>query len=151
MLALVIIILVGGGVYFLSAKSAMAPVAMNNGTDTTSTANPNNPLVGNATSTPTPAKPIGKLKVVNFTGILQEVNTGCFSDGECYVIVDGKHVTTAIGWSKVVVGDVLEGDTVSSISNLEKYIGKSVDVYAKDQGDGTYSLYGDQGFFVRFF
>lgn len=88
----------------------------------------------------------GKLKVGNFTGKLQEVNTGCFSDGECYVVVDGKHITTTMGWSRETVGTI---QGAPSIGDLESKIGSTVEVYARDNGDGTYSLYGSEGFYVK--
>ena len=148
LLALGVIFIVGG-VYLLSARSAMAPIATVRSADSTSTVEHDNSRVENATSTPIPAKPVGKLKAVNFMGTLQEVNTGCYSDGECYVVVDGKHVTVTIGRDRDVVGMILDGDTESSIGELEKHTGETVEVYAQDKGDGTFSLYGSDGFFVR--
>lgn len=88
----------------------------------------------------------GKLKVANFSGKLEKVDTGCFADGECYVMVDGKHVTTLRGWSRDTVGSI---QGVDSIGDLEDHIGETVDVYAKDNGDGTYTLYGSEGFYVK--
>lgn len=88
----------------------------------------------------------GKLKVANFSGKLEKVDTGCFVDGECYVIVDGKHITTTMGWSRETVGSV---QGVESFGDLEKHIGEDVEVYAQDKGDGTYTLYGSEGFYVK--
>ncbi len=88
----------------------------------------------------------GKLKVANFSGPLEEVNTGCFADGECYVVVDGKHVTAIMGWSQETVGSV---QGVEGFGDLENHIGKEVEVYAKDSGDGTYTLYGSEGFYIK--
>lgn len=99
-----------------------------------------------APATGTPAQPEGKLKVGNFTGKLEQVNTGCFADGECYVVVDKKHVTVLMGWSRDTVGSIQGAE---SIGDLEKFIGKDVEVYAKDKGDGTYTLYGSEGFYVK--
>lgn len=99
----------------------------------------------NSTST-TEEKPAGKLKADTFTGILQRVDTGCFADGECFVEVDGKHITTTIGWSRGVVGSVIG---VDGFGDLENHIGKKVEVYAQDNGDGTYTLYGSEGFYVK--
>lgn len=84
----------------------------------------------------------GKLKVGNFEGIIEEVNTGCYADGECYVVVDGKHITTLMGWSRDTVG-------VADLDALNANMGKTAEVYAKDNGDGTYTLYGSEGFYVR--
>jgi hypothetical protein len=88
----------------------------------------------------------GKLKADVFTGRLEEVNTGCFADGECYVVVDGKHVTAIMGRSQEVVGTV---QGVEGFGDLEKYIGKNVEVYAQVNPDNTYTLYGSEGFYVK--
>ncbi len=88
----------------------------------------------------------GKLKVANFSGKLEEVNTGCFADAECYVVVDGKHVTAIMGWSQETVGTV---QGVEGFGDLENYIGKEVEVYAQDTSDGKYTLYGSEGFYIK--
>ena len=87
-----------------------------------------------------------KLKADTFTGTLEDVDTGCFADGECFVVVDGKHVTVLMGWSRDIVGSV-EG--VQGFGDLESYLGSEVEVYAQVKGDGTYTLYGSEGFYVR--
>jgi len=93
---------------------------------------------------PAPSEVSGeeKLKVGNFEGTIEEVNTGCYADGECYVVVDGKHITTLMGWSRDTVG-------TADLDALYANIGKTAEVYAKDNGDGTYTLYGSEGFYVR--
>lgn len=88
----------------------------------------------------------GKLKAAVFHGKLEEVNVGCFADGECYVVVGGKHVTTTLGWRQEVVGTV-EG--VEGFGDLEQHIGEEMEVYAQDKGDGAYTLYGSAGFYVK--
>lgn len=88
----------------------------------------------------------GKLKVANFSGKLEEVNTGCFADAECYVVVDGKHVTAIMGWSQETVGTV---QGVEGFGDLESHIGKEVEVYAQDTSDGKYTLYGSEGFYIK--
>jgi hypothetical protein len=93
-----------------------------------------------------PVPPTGKIKADMFTGVLQSVDTGCFADGECSVTVDGKHVTLLVGRSQETVGSIVGAP---SIGDLESYIGKSVEVYARDNSDGTYSLYGSEGFYVK--
>jgi hypothetical protein len=85
-------------------------------------------------------------QVANFSGTLQEVNTGCFADGECYVTVDRKHVTAIMGWSQEIGGTV---QGVEGFGDLENYIGQEVEVYAADTGDGKYTLYGSEGFYIR--
>jgi hypothetical protein len=95
---------------------------------------------------PAPSAPVGKLKAANFTGTLQKVDTGCFADGECYMEVDGKHITTLRGWSQDTVGQVLG---VEGFGDLEAHIGAKVEVYAQDLSDGTYTLYGSEGFYIK--
>ncbi len=96
-------------------------------------------------STPVP-KPVGKLKVALFSGKLEKVHPGCFVDGECYVEVGGKHVTAIRGWSQEIVGSV-QGAT--DFGDLQNYLGQQVEVYAQDQDDGSYTLYGSEGFYIK--
>lgn len=90
--------------------------------------------------------PNGKLKAEVFSGRLEEVNEGCFADAECYVVVSGKHVTVIMGWSRETVGQVLG---VETFADLNAHIGEEMEVYAQDKGDGTYTLYGSEGFYVK--
>ena len=107
--------------------------------------NPEN-VSTNTDSTATSTESDGKLKAHTFVGTLEKVDTGCFADGECYVVVDGKHVTAIRGWSQGVVGGVVG---VEGFGDLESYIGEEVEVYAHDNGDGTYTLYGNEGFYIK--
>lgn len=90
--------------------------------------------------------PAGKLKADTFTGTLTKVVPGCFVDGECYVEVDGKKVTAVLGFSQAVVGSVIG---VDGFGDLEKHIGEKVEIYAQDNSDGTYTLYGSTGFYIK--
>ncbi len=87
-----------------------------------------------------------KLKADVFIGTLEKVDTGCFADGECFVEVEGKHVTVLMGWNQETVGSVTG---VSDFGSLENYIGKKFEVYAQQKEDGTYTLYGSEGFYVK--
>lgn len=101
------------------------------------------------TNTPTPeVSAPSKLKADTFTGTLTKVDTSCFADGECFVEVDGKKVTALIGFSRAEVGSVIG---VEGFGDLESYIGKPVEVYAQDNSDGTYTLYGSKGFYIKVF
>lgn len=90
--------------------------------------------------TPLPVKP------GSFRGTLEEVNVGCFVDGECYVVVDDIKVTVVRGWSSDTVGKVIG---VDGFGDLEAFIGEEVEVYAKDVPDGTKTLYGSEDFYVK--
>jgi peptidoglycan hydrolase-like protein with peptidoglycan-binding domain len=84
-----------------------------------------------------------------FSGTIQSVSTGCFSDGECSVTIDGKKVVTTIGWSQAVVGSIK--GTVSSIGEIEtNKIGARAKVYAKKTTDG-YTLYGNSAYYIEVF
>ncbi len=82
-----------------------------------------------------------------FSGILSEVYTGCFFDAECYVIVDGKHVTLLHGWSREEVGQII--DSPDGIGGLESVIGQEVEVFAGKIDANTYTLYGSQDYYVK--
>jgi hypothetical protein len=126
----------------LPAKPATAPAL-----DTTSTTTATDiPAVATTTVEVPPITVGGKIKAANFTGKLESVNTGCFADGECYAVVDGKHLTLTIGRSQEELGSVIG---VPSIGDLESAIGSKVEVYAKDNLDGTYTLYGSKGFYLK--
>lgn len=81
-----------------------------------------------------------------FTGTLTEFNPGCYVDGECYAIVDGKHVTIARGWSQETVGSVTGTD--SGMGGLESHIGGEVEVYAQYLDENTYTLYGSEDYYI---
>ncbi len=88
----------------------------------------------------------GKIRADVFTGVLQAVHTGCFADGECFVTVDGKKVTALVGFSNEEVGSVIG---VEGFGDLENHLGETVEVYAQDFNDGTYTLYGSEGFYIK--
>lgn len=83
---------------------------------------------------------------IYFSGTLQKVDTGCFSDGECFVVVDGKHVTAVRGWSQEVVGTI---QGVDGFGDLAGHIGAQVEVFAYGAGDGVYTLYGNDKLYIR--
>jgi peptidoglycan hydrolase-like protein with peptidoglycan-binding domain len=81
-----------------------------------------------------------------FEGTITAVSTGCFSDGECSITVDGKKVVTTIGWSQAVVGSIF--GSVSSVGDAESKIGSKAVVFAKKTKDG-YTLYGNRNFYIE--
>ena len=92
-----------------------------------------------------PSKQAPEQKPERFSGKLESVNTGCFSDGECFVVVGGKHVTAVWGWVNETVGSV---KGVEGFGDLEQHIGAKVDVYANKLADGSYTLYGSTEYFI---
>jgi len=95
---------------------------------------------------PQPTTSTGELKTATFSGILEKVDVGCYADGECYVDVDGKHVTAIMGWSRETVGGVIG---VEGFGDLENHIGSEIEVYAQENSTGSYTLYGDEEFFIK--
>lgn len=81
-----------------------------------------------------------------FVGNLEEVNTSCLADGECSVTVSGKKVITLIGWNREVVGSVVG---VEGFADLTDHLGVRVEVYAQELGDGVYTLYGNNNYYVK--
>jgi hypothetical protein len=83
-----------------------------------------------------------------FSGKIEQVNTGCFADAECFVVISGRHVTTSRGRTiePVAIG-MIEG--VPTVDALESKIGLEVEVYAAKKPDGTYTLEGNRDFYIR--
>jgi hypothetical protein len=86
--------------------------------------------------------PMGEM----FVAVLEKVDTGCFADGECFVVAGGNHVTALLGWTNETVGKVLG---VPSFGDLEKHVGRKVEVYAKKVSDGKYTLYGEEDYYIK--
>lgn len=97
-------------------------------------------------SAPSQQAPATEDMGTHFSGTLEKVDTGCFSDGECFVVVDGKHVTAVRGWSQEVVGTV---QGVDGFGDLAWHIGAQVEVFAYGAGDGVYTLYGNDKLYIR--
>lgn len=145
LIAVIVAVIATGAYWFLTMDTVVAPQSEVNTPQALTPESRSGDRIATPTSTEQPATE-GKLKVGNFSGKLEKVDTGCFADGECYVVVDGKHITTTIGWSRDTLGSI---QGVESFGDLEKHMGEEVEVYAKDNGDGTYSLYGSEGFYVK--
>lgn len=136
LIIIIVLAVFGGAVYLLMRNSAApAPVVEDE------------QRVGDQPTVPNDDGGQGSSIVTDtFAGTLTEVNTACFADGECYIVVDGKHVTLQWGFRQEVVG-TLQG--VESIGDLEAHIGDQVEVYAQENRDMTYTLYGSAGFYVQ--
>jgi hypothetical protein len=145
----VLLLTIGFGVYLFRYA------AVSTDTEETTTDTPtqvivgsvNDPTVTTDTSVPTTKlEPTAQASTTTFSGILEEVNTGCFADGECFVSVSGVHVTTLVGRRQEVVGGVVG---VLGFGDLENFVGEEVEVYAKKLTDGTYTLYGSEDFYIK--
>ncbi len=101
------------------------------------------PSVNKVVSVPLPPEILGTDK---FVTKLQSVDTGCFSDGECFVMVEGKHLTVIDGRRQGVVGTI---KGVESFGDLEKHIGEFVEVYAQVIDKDTFTLYGNPDFYIK--
>jgi hypothetical protein len=38
---------------------------------------------------------------------------------------------------------------VEGFGDLESHVGEQIEVYAQDKGDGSYTLYGNSGFYIK--
>lgn len=79
-------------------------------------------------------------KGVVFSGEYQEYNTGCFADGICSIVVDGREVITISGRKPGPVG---------IFENPDLPFGTLLEVHAKQLQDGTYTLYGSEQYYVK--
>jgi len=87
-------------------------------------------------TSPTPA---GELR---FSGIVEKVDTGCYADGVCLMIIAGREVVFGRGWSHDTWGEV------ATMEPTEAYLGRWVDVYCKGSGKQC-TLAGSAGYFIR--
>jgi len=83
---------------------------------------------------------------ITFIGNLEKVDNSCFADGECYVRVNGNHVTAIMGFQPGPVGSV---QGVEDFGDLENYIGQDVEVYALQTSENRYTLYGNNEYYIR--
>lgn len=102
---------------------------------------PDKPVV-----TPNPPETPPQGIAPSLSGKLTEVNTGCFSDGECYAVIDGKKVILLIGRYQGKVGKILGAE---SIGDLEQYIGSSATVFAGMNDNGDFTLLGNESFYLQ--
>ncbi len=110
--------------------------------DATSTPDGSKP---DSTPKPTPVTPNSNI-AQTITGTLTAVNTGCFSDGVCFAIVDGKKVVLLIGRYQGPLGKIIGAE---SIGDLEGRIGESVTVYATKDTDGNFTLLGSDKYYLK--
>lgn len=80
------------------------------------------------------------------SGLLTNVNTGCFSDGECSVTIDDKKIVVMIGWYSGPAGHLIG---VDGVGDFEKYIGDKVSALVVKNSDGVYTILGDKNLYVK--
>jgi hypothetical protein len=126
----------------------VSPVSMVTITENATSTPTEEPSLNETPDTPTPKPPVTPPMGIapSLSGKLTEVNTGCFSDGECYAVVDGKKVILLIGWYQGKVGKILGAD---SIGDLGAFIGTDVTVFAGQDVNGNYTLLGNESFYLQ--
>jgi hypothetical protein len=77
-----------------------------------------------------------------FVGTVESIDTGCYADGECSMLVDGKKVVWLRGWSRATWGQVQQPPDVGT------YVGKRVEVWCKVEDDHC-TLEGNAAYFIR--
>lgn len=116
--------------------------------DSVSSTSAQEPAITETPTTPTPKPPVTPPQgiVPSLSGKLTEVNTGCFSDGVCYAVVDSKKVILLIGRYQGSIGKIIGAD---SIGDLENYIGADATVFAGMNDEGEYTLLGNESFYLQ--
>lgn len=77
-----------------------------------------------------------------FSGVVQEVNIGCYADGMCFMRVDGKRVVFGMGWSRETWGQVAPREPI------ESYVGRTVEVFCQQRDDDCW-LAGNKDYYIR--
>lgn len=108
----------------------------------------------NPTILPTETNFTNTTQGIKFTGIIRETNNGCWADGVCSIKVNDKWIIAEIGGlrppnSKPEIRGNLIG--ISFSQDINKYIGKRVEVYAKQlENDKNYlTIYGDSIYYIK--
>lgn len=109
-------------------------------------------IVTESPASPTMPSPTNTTQSVKFTGIITEINNGCWADGICSIKVDNKWIVAEIGGlrspnSKPEIRGSLTGINFSQDTN--KYIGKSVEVYTKQTDGDNFTIYGNENYYIK--
>lgn len=103
-------------------------------------------------ASPTVQSTTNTTQSVTFTGNITKINTGCWADGIFSVKVADKWVVTEIGGLRIpnsipeIRGNLIG---INLSQDVDKYIGERVDVYAKQTGSDTFTIYGDEGNYIK--
>ncbi len=85
-----------------------------------------------------------------WTGKIDSVKTDCIFDGICSVTVSGVEVVVVQGMVALQEGEeVGQLRDVESVSDMQKYIGKEANVFARKISSNLFTLYGNQEFFIE--
>lgn len=85
-----------------------------------------------------------------WTGKINAVKTDCLFDGICSVTVSGVEVVVIQGMVALNEGEevgTLRG--VESIGDMQKYIGKEANVFARRINNQLFTLYGNNDFYIE--
>jgi hypothetical protein len=77
-----------------------------------------------------------------FIGVVESIDTGCYADGECSMMVGGRKVVWLRGWSQATWGQVQQPPDVG------EYVGREAEVWCKVEADHC-TLEGNAGYFIR--
>lgn len=88
---------------------------------------------------------------VLFTGVISEIDLGCWVDVSCSMVVDGKRVAWAEGMTEgsTKISGELIGFEFKDVSDKNKYIGKSAQVYGIKDNNGNISIFGNKDYFIK--
>jgi hypothetical protein len=94
-----------------------------------------------------------KTKDTKFTGVITETINGCGADDICSIKVDDKWVIAEIGGlmpsnaTREPRGQLIG---INFANGMNAYIGKKVEVYAKQsENDTYYSIYGSPNYYIK--
>lgn len=85
-----------------------------------------------------------------WTGKIDSVKNDCIFDGICSVTVSGVEVIVVQGMIPLAEGEeVGQLRDVESVSDMQKYIGKEANVFARKISSDLFSIYGNKEFFIE--
>jgi hypothetical protein len=89
-----------------------------------------------------------------FTGVITDINTGCWSDGTCSIKVGDRWVVAEVGGLRAPGSVSEERGGLLGISfdkDMGRYIGKKVEVFAKQSGasGNELTIYGSSSYYIK--
>lgn len=88
---------------------------------------------------------------VLFTGIISEIDLGCWVDAGCSMVIDGKRVAWGEGMVEgpAKISGKLIGFEFKDVGDKNKYIGKGAQVYGIKDNNGNISIFGSKDYFIK--